>query len=386
MLKEHAVLACGPRDDPTTLVALRLSKVDGNLWRRPAKGSGTGFVDQRAWQQWTKASIFIATTPEWGPETSSEAAWECSFSMRRIPTGLEIGKGWSGSLGRRWDIPTNLLNSGKPLRYYQTLKPSSYSGIVDSIHVTLEARRLDFLKSPFRDLWVTYELSRHPGTEPCLNPESCSYQMGGTRFLTMADGRVVCAKIAQRDVHGEHVAVVDIVASQPGYQLVWRRLSALIGLIPLRLLVSILDTTLPIPQTIRWVVLSCFFFMKMLLSDKWLMSVAAAPFVLTPLAHVFEEVNRAGGMKLIVRQQIRTGFQNIHVLLVVCLCHGQHLRWVWPLYRSMWLQWQYHPRYKNRWGNLESPYSGQLTKAAIESLTSFLILWWLIGLVQVEIS
>ena len=60
MLSEHGVLECGPRDNPTTLFTLRLSKVDGNSWHRPpALGLDLGIVDQKARQQWTKADIFI---------------------------------------------------------------------------------------------------------------------------------------------------------------------------------------------------------------------------------------------------------------------------------------------------------------------------------------
>ncbi|KAK4455260.1 heterokaryon incompatibility protein-domain-containing protein [Podospora aff. communis PSN243] len=65
MLDAHAVLACGPRDDPTTLMTLQLSKVDGNLWQRSVDrgAADLGFVDQRAWQQWTKTIQVGSSSP-----------------------------------------------------------------------------------------------------------------------------------------------------------------------------------------------------------------------------------------------------------------------------------------------------------------------------------
>jgi len=142
----------------------------------------------------------------------------------------------------------------------------------------------------------------------------------------MENGTVLQAKIKQRDIHGGRVAIVDIVALQPGLWLSWSRFSSWVELVPLRILTSVLDTRLSIPPAILWAVVSMFFLPKELLRNKAFASLIAVTSLWFCLNYVVGKGWMTVGMGPL-QQQVWTA-----------LWHIRRVSWMW-VYQASQTGW-----------------------------------------------
>ena len=127
----HAILECQSGNDPSSMVVLYLKHLYDNVYARSWEAKTTGRIDQKAWAQWKKATIYITTNPD----SDRHESWDCSILIRGLPEGFDIEKpsNYSHEASRRF--PVYLLGCGEKTTYRRSITSKDGECILLSIDV-----------------------------------------------------------------------------------------------------------------------------------------------------------------------------------------------------------------------------------------------------------
>ena len=211
MCEDHALLECCSKDDPTTMVVLRLKKLYDNVYIR-APGRQTGVADYRAWQQWEKRAITILTREDVPAEKEGGV---CSLVVRS--TRGEFGMvAMADSTAGETEMSTR-TSIVVPMRSMMTTEIKIFERThilpeTSPIILTLTAWEFNEAGSAPEWRWESLEFL----LVDCSSPDAASsrgrgrFTRGTRSFLALPGGNLLYADVGNPDVFGRTILTVDL--------------------------------------------------------------------------------------------------------------------------------------------------------------------------------
>lgn len=228
----YLMLLCGPKDDPTSMIALPLWHVQGKQY---ARGMGQPVkITYGNWAYWLPQTIHLLVQP---PSPTLDGDLEKGgIWIRRIPDGFHLGEAfppdrWSprnGFLGKT--VSRGIMNALGTMPSFVIHPPGSQDDL-PSVRVTLEAMLLPrnvtraLGVSPFRaSCSAIPTTSTVKNTSSADQPTSVRLQTRGSSYVRIPDGSLLYITMSLHTVLETDILVIDVMVTRYRAQKAWQLL------------------------------------------------------------------------------------------------------------------------------------------------------------------
>lgn len=218
----YLLLLCGPKDDPTAMVALPLCEVRGNQYARGM--AQPTYIGYDEWRCWRPRQVYLLVQPV--SPARDRGFEDGGIWIRHIPDAFRFREPVPPG---RWSyrhrivdtsISRGILNATEPTPSFVLGLPGKEDG-PPFIRVSLEAIFLPrsvarMLRiTPFRASYTLIPTQSAENIAQSMDQAAvASRYISGASYIRLADGSLLYTKMSQQSILGKEFLIVDVKATR----------------------------------------------------------------------------------------------------------------------------------------------------------------------------